>query len=47
MGFKTVEQAVAAMKFFNHTFLDTNRLEIEAPLRFFVFIDQAVGGGDS
>ena len=29
VGFKTVEQAATAMKFFNNTFMDTNRLEIE------------------
>lgn len=29
VGFKTVEQAIEAVRFYNHTFLDTSRIEVE------------------
>lgn len=29
VGFKTVQQAAEALRFYNHTFLDTSRIEVE------------------
>ena len=32
MGFKTIDQAAEAVRFYNHTFLDTSRIEVEVRL---------------
>ena len=34
MGFKTVEQAAAALKYFNKSFMDTSKLEVTAAQSF-------------